>query len=130
AQDGLPLTGWLYRPSPDVRSLDTADGGSGALPAVLSLHGGPEAQERPVFSPLHQALVAAGMVVFAPNIRGSFGFGRAFVHADDRYGRLDAIADVVSSAGYLVGRGYADPQRLAVTGRSYGGYASLRALVR
>jgi dipeptidyl aminopeptidase/acylaminoacyl peptidase len=129
AQDGLPLTGWLYRPSPDVRSLDTPGGGDSALPAVLSLHGGPEAQERPAFSPLHQALVAAGMVVFAPNIRGSFGFGRAFVHADDRYGRLDAIADVVSSAGYLAGRGYADPQRLAVTGRSYGGYVTLMALV-
>jgi dipeptidyl aminopeptidase/acylaminoacyl peptidase len=69
------------------------------------------------------------MVVFAPNIRGSFGFGRAFVHADDRYGRLEAIADVVSSAGYMVGRGYADPRRLAVTGRSYGGYATLMALV-
>jgi dipeptidyl aminopeptidase/acylaminoacyl peptidase len=129
AQDGLPLTGWLYRPRPGVRSLERAGGRHEAPPAVVSLHGGPEAQERPVFSPLHQALVAAGMVVFAPNIRGSFGFGRAFVHADDRYGRLDAIADVVSSAGYLVGRGYADPRRLAVTGRSYGGYATLMALV-
>jgi dipeptidyl aminopeptidase/acylaminoacyl peptidase len=129
AQDGLPLTGWLYRPRPGGRSLTSSGTGDEALPAVLSLHGGPEAQERPVFSPLHQLLVAAGMVVFAPNIRGSLGFGRAFVHADDRYGRLDAIGDVVSSAGYLVGSGYADPQRLAVTGRSYGGYATLMALV-
>ena len=61
---------------------------------MISLHGGPEAQERPVFTPQHQVLVAAGITVFAPNIRGSSGFGRAFVHADDRYGRFDAIGDV------------------------------------
>ena len=51
---------------------------------MLSLHGGPEAQERPVFTPQHQVLAAAGITVFAPNIRGSSGYGRTFVHADDR----------------------------------------------
>ena len=70
-RDGLRLTGWLYRPP----------GSIGPGPAMLSLHGGPEAQERPTFNPQHQALVAAGFTVFAPNIRGSSGFGRAFVHA-------------------------------------------------
>ena len=95
---------------------------------MLSLHGGPEAQERPVFSPQHQVLAAAGIAVFAPNVRGSSGFGRAFVHADDRYGRYDAIADVASCAQYLSSR-VADPGRIAVTGRSYGGYLTLAALV-
>ena len=88
AQDGLELTGYLYRPPDAV----------GAGPAMLSLHGGPEAQERPTFSPQHQAMVAAGITVFAPNIRGSSGFGRAFVHADDVHGRRDAFADVISCA--------------------------------
>ena len=95
---------------------------------MLSLHGGPEAQERPTFSPQHQALVAAGFTVFAPNIRGSSGFGRAFVHADDGHGRLDAFGDVLACADFLVDLGVADPDRIAVTGRSYGGYLSLATL--
>lgn len=116
AHDGLPLTGWLYRARHETGA------------AMISLHGGPEAQERPVFTPQHQVLAAAGITVFAPNIRGSSGFGRAFVHADDRYGRLDAIRDVAECARMLTVRGWAD--RTAVTGRSYGGYATLMALVR
>jgi dipeptidyl aminopeptidase/acylaminoacyl peptidase len=96
---------------------------------VVSIHGGPEGQERPVFNPQHQVLVAAGIVVFAPNIRGSSGFGRAFVHADDRFGRLDAIADVAACASWLVARELADPDRIAVSGRSYGGYVTLMALM-
>ena len=70
--------------------------GSDPGPAMLSLHGGPEAQERPVFSAQHQAMAAAGIAVFAPNIRGSSGFGRAFVHADDVHGRRDAFDDVLA----------------------------------
>ena len=85
ARDGLELTGWLYRVP------DRTEPG----PAMLSLHGGPEAQERPGFSPQHQAMVAAGIAVFAPNIRGSSGFGRAFVRADDVHGRRDAFDDVI-----------------------------------
>ncbi|GGL93158.1 peptidase S9 [Nakamurella endophytica] len=119
SHDGLELSGWLYRPP----------GAHGPGPAMLSLHGGPEAQERPVFSAQHQAMVTAGITVFAPNVRGSSGFGRAFVHADDRLGRWDAIADVRSCVEYLTGHGLADPDRIAVTGRSYGGYLTLAALV-
>jgi dipeptidyl aminopeptidase/acylaminoacyl peptidase len=117
AHDGLPLSGWLYSAGP------------GPGPVMLNFHGGPEAQERPVFSPQHQVMVAAGISVFAPNVRGSSGFGRSFVHADDRYGRFDAIADVQSCVAFLLDRGIAQAGRIAVTGRSYGGYLSLAALV-
>ena len=116
--DGLPLTGWLYRPP----------GWTGAGAAVLSLHGGPEAQERPTFNPQHQALAAAGIAVFAPNIRGSSGFGRAFVHADDVHGRRDAFDDVLACAEFLVRLGVAEPGRVAISGRSYGGYLTLALL--
>lgn len=118
SHDGLSISGWLYRPP------HAAPGG----PAVVSIHGGPESQERPDFHTQHQLLAAAGIVVLAPNIRGSSGFGRAFVHADDRYGRVDAIADIVVCAGWLAAQGLADPRRIAVSGRSYGGYAVLMAL--
>ena len=115
-EDGLPLTGWLYR----------APGGTGA--AVVHLHGGPEAQERPTFSPQHQALAAAGVSVLAVNVRGSSGFGREFVHADDLGGRFDAFADVRAAALHLVATGVADRRRIGVTGRSYGGYLTLASL--
>lgn len=121
SHDGLRMSGWLYRASHSE---------AGAPPAMVSLHGGPEAQERPVFTPQHQVLATAGITVFAPNIRGSSGSGRAFVHADDRWGRVDAIRDVAECARVLADGGFADPARIAVTGRSYGGYATLMALVR
>ncbi|HVH22079.1 MAG TPA: prolyl oligopeptidase family serine peptidase, partial [Pseudonocardia sp.] len=117
-RDGLALTGWLYRPRGQI----------GPGPAMLSLHGGPEAQERPTFNPQHQAMVAAGITVFAPNIRGSSGFGRAFVHADDIHGRRDAFEDVNAARDFLVNVGVAEAGRIAVTGRSYGGYLTLAAL--
>jgi dipeptidyl aminopeptidase/acylaminoacyl peptidase len=118
AHDGLPLSGWLYRPASVT----------GPGPVMISLHGGPESQERPTFSAQHQAMVASGITVFAPNVRGSSGFGRAFMHSDDRYGRHDAIDDVASCVEALINEGIAEPGRIAVTGRSYGGYLTLAAL--
>ena len=118
ASDGTELTGWLYR----ARHADLPG------PVVLHLHGGPEAQDRPTFSPLYQALVARGLTVFAPNVRGSTGYGKAFREADDVGGRFDAIGDVVSCVRHLVARGLADPARVACSGRSYGGYLTLAAL--
>ncbi len=134
SHDGLAVRGWLYRARPpgDQSSGDQSPGdhqpGDRPPAAVVYVHGGPEAQERPDFNPQHQLLAAAGLTVFAPNIRGSSGYGRTFVHADDRFGRLDAIGDVAAAGRHLVERGLAAPDRLAVAGRSYGGYAVLMAL--
>ncbi|MEU7750595.1 prolyl oligopeptidase family serine peptidase [Micromonospora sp. NPDC049171] len=118
AHDGLPLSGWLYRPA-----------GPGPWPTAISLHGGPEAQERPGYHPLFQALVAQGVAVFAPNVRGSSGFGRSFVAADNLAGRYGAIADVAACGEYLVDAGIARPGQLGCLGRSYGGYLVLAVLV-
>jgi len=96
---------------------------------VLSLHGGPEAQERPGYHPTFQTLVDRGVAVFAPNVRGSSGFGRAFVEADNLAGRYGAIADVAACVDYLVEIGVAQPGRMGCMGRSYGGYLTLTALV-
>ena len=109
-------------------TADRVPGRTEPGPAMLSLHGGPEAQERPTYHPQHQAMLAAGIAVFAPNIRGSSGFGRTFVRADDVNGRRDAFDDVIACAQWLIGAGVADPRRLAVTGRSYGGYLTLASL--
>ncbi|MGS2642925.1 alpha/beta fold hydrolase [Streptosporangium sp. LJ11] len=119
ARDGMELTGWLYR----------VPGARGPAPFVVYLHGGPESQERPTFNPLFQNLLAAGIGVLAPNIRGSSGFGRAFRNADNHALRFDAIDDVADCALELARAGLADPARIACMGRSYGGYLTLAALV-
>lgn len=116
AEDGLGLSGWLYRAGP-------APG-----PVVVYFHGGPEAQERPMFNPLFRELVNAGLTVFAPNVRGSSGFGKRFVNADNTDKRFQAITDVRAAVTYLVDAGIAVPGRIGCMGRSYGGYLTLVAL--
>jgi dipeptidyl aminopeptidase/acylaminoacyl peptidase len=96
---------------------------------VISLHGGPEGQERPVFTPLYQELLGRGIAVYAANVRGSSGFGRSFVNADNGAGRFAAIRDVATCVEHLVETGVADAERIGVMGRSYGGYLTLAALV-
>lgn len=119
AEDGLGLSGWLYRANGDRPG-----------PVLLYFHGGPEAQERPVFNPLYRELVARGLTVFAPNIRGSSGFGRRFVNADNLDKRHAAITDVRAAVSYLTAAGIAQPGRIGCMGRSYGGYLTLVALTR
>ncbi|WP_398660404.1 prolyl oligopeptidase family serine peptidase [Streptomyces misionensis] len=121
ARDGLGLGGWYYRaPGRSPRE---------AAPCVLHLHGGPEEQERPVFDPLYHELLGRGLDVFAPDVRGSSGYGRSFVDADLGRGRFAAIDDVADCAAHVVVAGLADPLRLAVMGHSYGGYLVMASLV-
>jgi dipeptidyl aminopeptidase/acylaminoacyl peptidase len=117
SHDGLEISGWLFQPPTP-----------GPHPTVLWLHGGPEAQERPGHGPLFQSLVDRGIAVFAANVRGSSGFGRSFVNADNGALRWAAIADVAACVDHLVTTGVADPARVGCMGRSYGGYLTLAAL--
>lgn len=113
AHDGLELSGWLYLPP----------GFEAPGPVVLSFHGGPEGQERPAFRADYQALLDSGIAVFAPNIRGSDGFGKAFLQLDNHEKRFDANRDIRSAADWLVEAGIGAPGRLGIMGGSYGGYA-------
>ncbi|MFB6615905.1 S9 family peptidase [Streptomyces sp. NPDC056367] len=122
ARDGLVLGGWYYR-APD-RDPDRP------APCVIHLHGGPEEQERPVFDPVYHELLGRGLDVFAPDVRGSSGWGRSFVDADLGTGRFAAIDDIADCAAHAVELGHADPLRLGVMGRSYGGYLTMASLVR
>jgi dipeptidyl aminopeptidase/acylaminoacyl peptidase len=115
AHDGLDLTGWLYRPV----------GQSKPGPYVVSFHGGPEGQERPGFRSDYQALVAQGIGVFAPNVRGSSGFGKRFVNLDNGPLRVEGIRDLEDCVNYLVSSRIADPGRVGITGGSYGGYMTM-----
>jgi dipeptidyl aminopeptidase/acylaminoacyl peptidase len=116
--DQLPLSGWLYLPP----------GFEAPGPVVLSFHGGPEGQERPAFRADYQALIASGIAVFAPNIRGSSGFGKAFMQMDNHGGRFDANKDIKAAADFLIEAGIGAPGRLGIMGGSYGGYVVMVAL--
>ncbi|MGY2002062.1 S9 family peptidase [Blastococcus sp. SYSU DS1024] len=120
APDGVRLSGWLYVP----------EGVRGPNRTVVSFHGGPEGQARPNWSPITQSMVAAGFTVFAPNVRGSGGFGRAFMTADDGPARESSFADVRTTVDELVTAGIAEPGRIGAHGWSYGGYLTLVALTR
>ena len=119
AHDGLELSGWFYRPH------GTKDPG----PIVLSFHGGPEGQERPGFDSTYQALLARGIAVLAPNVRGSSGFGKKFVNLDNGALRENAIRDIKASVDYVVKAGVADPRRIGIMGGSYGGYMVMAGLI-
>jgi dipeptidyl aminopeptidase/acylaminoacyl peptidase len=97
-------------------------------PVVLSFHGGPEGQERPAFNSLYQALLARGIGVFAPNVRGSAGFGKRFVNLDNGALRVGAVSDIRAAADYLVREGIAAPGRIGIMGGSYGGYMTMAGL--
>lgn len=112
AHDGLELSGWLYRPA----------GAKGPIPVVISYHGGPEGQERPSFNSTYQALLARGIGVFGPNVRGSSGFGKKFVNLDNGPLRKAGVQDIESCVKFLVDNGIADPKRIGIMGGSYGGY--------
>ncbi len=116
--DGLAVPLLLYRPAAVV-----ADDG-GPPPVVVVLHGGPEGQSQPVFSPVVQALAARGYAVAVPNVRGSTGYGKRYYGLDDTTRRLDAVRDLAAVHGWLAGAGL-DPTRAALWGASYGGYLVL-----
>lgn len=116
AHDGLQLSGWLYRPKDPTGAY------------VLSFHGGPEGQERPAFRSDYQALLSQGIGVFAPNVRGSSGFGKRFVNLDNGELRVNAVRDIKSCVDYLVNHRIADAHRLGITGGSYGGYMTMAGI--
>jgi dipeptidyl aminopeptidase/acylaminoacyl peptidase len=118
AHDGLPLSGWLYRP----------ETGQAPYPTVLSFHGGPEGQERPVFNSLYQALLSRGIAVFSPNVRGSSGFGKRFVNLDNGALRVDGVRDIQACVDAVVRAGVAAPGRIGIMGGSYGGYMVMAGL--
>src|SRR5204863_6621615 len=97
---------------------------------VLSFHGGPEGQERPGFNSTYQALLANGIAVFAPNVRGSSGFGKKFVNLDNGILRKNGVKDIEACLTRVVGAGLADPKRIGVMGGSYGGYMVMAGLTQ
>jgi len=119
--DGRMIPAWLYRPQ-----------GTERFPVVLSIHGGPEAQERPAYNynGLYQYLLDRGFGVLAPNIRGSTGYGISYQKLIHRDFGGDELKDIEHAAKYLRSLDWVDSKRIAVMGGSFGGFATLSAISR
>jgi dipeptidyl aminopeptidase/acylaminoacyl peptidase len=118
--DGREIPAFVYKPRghrPD-----------GSSPAVFYVHGGPESQIRTMYNGVIQYFVHRGFVVVAPNVRGSLGYGREYVHLDDVEKRPDSVRDLAEAARWAGATGLAHPGRLAVMGASYGGFMVLASL--
>lgn len=99
-------------------------------PALILIHGGPNWLFQFLWYPAMAHPASRGWVVLAPNYRGSVGYGRAWQEANRfEMGRLDTD-DCAAGVDYLVEHRLADPKRIAVSGRSHGGYLTMSCLTR
>jgi len=118
--DGYSIPAYLYRP-PGAAAGD-------GLPGVMWIHGGPTSQFHDTFQQHVQFFVQRGYVVLLPNIRGSSGYGKDFADANNGcWGHCD-LEDVVAGADFLRALPEVDPERIGITGTSYGGVMSMYAV--
>lgn len=116
ARDGLTLHGYLTLPP---------GAGRRHLPLVLNVHGGPWHRDMWGYDPESQWLANRGYAVLQVNFRGSTGYGKTFLNAGDREWGAKMHDDLVDAVRWALDQGIADPQRVAIYGGSYGGYAAL-----
>jgi dienelactone hydrolase len=118
--DGQSIPAWYYRAKTCAQ----------ACPALIEIHGGPEDQMRPWFDGIAQFLVEHGVSVLEPNVRGSTGYGRTYLHLADVRKREDSVKDIDAARSWLIEKGGAAPNHIVVFGASYGGYMTLAALAK
>ena len=123
--DGREIPAWFYT---GREKWITNPGPPKPFPVIVSVHGGPEGQERPGFNALYQYYLSRGYAILATNVRGSTGYGKTYTHLDDVKHREDSVKDLAYAVEWLKTKGDADPKRIAVMGGSYGGYMTLAAI--
>ncbi|MCM1988643.1 alpha/beta hydrolase family protein [Oceanirhabdus seepicola] len=116
ARDGLIIPGYLTLP----KGVEPKN-----LPIVINPHGGPWYRDVWEFNPKAQFLANRGYGVLNVNFRGSTGYGRKFLEASFKQWGKDMQNDLTDGVNWLVNEGIANPERIAIYGRSYGGYATL-----
>jgi dipeptidyl aminopeptidase/acylaminoacyl peptidase len=120
AADGVSIPAYLTLPA-------GSDGRN--LPAIVLPHGGPAARDVWRFDWLSQYLAQLGYAVLQPNYRGSAGYGDQWMQQNGYRGWRTSIGDITAGARWLAQQGVANPQRMAIVGWSYGGYAALQSAV-
>ena len=123
ARDGLDLV--CYYSLPPEADPEQRGDVSEPLPIVLLVHGGPWARDSWGYNPFFQLLANRGYAVLSVNFRGSTGFGKNFVNAGNLEWGGKMHDDLVDAVQWAIGAGIADPERVAIMGGSYGGYATL-----
>jgi dipeptidyl aminopeptidase/acylaminoacyl peptidase len=126
SRDGLNLVSYLSLP-PEA-DPDSYGRPASPLPLVLNVHGGPWARDTWGYDPYHQWLTNRGYAVLSVNFRGSTGLGKEFINAGDHEWAAKMQDDLVDAAQWAIKERIADPQKVAVMGGSYGGYATLVGL--
>ena len=116
--DGRSIPGFFYKPR-NVQSPPAC---------ILYVHGGPASQILPDFDPRFQFFLQQGYAILAPNVRGSSGYGKSYLSLDDVELRMDSVADLKYAVDWLKDSGQVDPGRIAIYGRSYGGFMVLSAI--
>jgi len=116
ARDGLELHGYVTFPVGAERVR---------LPTVLCVHGGPWGRDVWGYSADVQWLANRGYLCVQVNFRGSTGYGKAFLNAGDREWAAKMHDDLIDAVEFVISEGWADPERVAIVGGSYGGYAAL-----
>ncbi|HEY1089763.1 MAG TPA: prolyl oligopeptidase family serine peptidase, partial [Burkholderiaceae bacterium] len=121
--DGLSVQGWLLLP---------AAASAEKLPMIVNVHGGPAGIARPRFigTGTQRALLERGYAIFLPNPRGSFGQGEAFTQGNVKdFGGGD-LRDILAGVDAVIKSYPVDPQRLGITGHSYGGFMTMWAVTQ
>ncbi len=123
SRDGLNLVSYYTLP-PGSDSDGNARPGE-PLPTVLVVHGGPWARDTWGYNPWHQWLANRGYAVLSVNFRGSTGFGKLHINASTSEWGAKMHDDLIDAVRWAIEHGITDPQRVAIMGGSYGGYAAL-----
>lgn len=123
ARDRMTLPSYLTMPN-----RETGRRPAQPLPTVLLVHGGPHHRDSWGYDTEHQWLASRGYAVLSVNFRGSTGFGRSFLEAGRREWGAKMQEDLLDAADWAIEQGIAKPDRIAIMGASYGGYAALAGL--
>ncbi len=118
--DGLSVPAFVYKPKRIKQGVK--------VPVLINIHGGPEGQHRPVYFPFTQYLVHMGFMVVAPNVRGSYGYGKTYMALDDVEKRLDSVKDIIALHKHIVSMPDIDTTKIALYGASYGGFMVLACM--
>ncbi|WP_338049436.1 S9 family peptidase [Pelagerythrobacter marensis] len=126
SRDGLTLPSYLTLPPGSDADEDGVP--EAEVPMILLVHGGPWARDDYGYNSYHQWLANRGYAVLSVNFRGSTGFGKEFISAGDLEWGRKMHDDLIDAVDWAIDRGVTAPEKVAIMGGSYGGYATLAGL--